>query len=177
LLLLWLATLVPASWWALLVPDQPLRATVAAGPEVDFMIEDLEVGPAPPAIEIAGAGEEPAPPARHLDPDWWTRAWNARIVFDRLPAPAPAPALPDTLVPPVLVGLLGLEASREFILAAADSVVEARLWQLVQEERLRLTDLDGLFTAIARARAYADMKSREAAMYGEFMFETVPVPR
>jgi len=32
-------------------------------------------------------------------------------------------------------------------------------------------------TSLARARAYADLKSREAAMFGEFQFETVPITK
>jgi len=174
LLLLGLALLVPEAWWYLLVPDRPLRALHTAGPEITFEGANVEVIAPPPVIETLPADERTAPLPPPPEPDWWTDAWNVRIDAD---LGRRAPALPDSLIPAPLRELIGAQATVALILAAPDSVVEARLWQLVEEERLGRNDLDGLFAAIARARAYADLKSREAAMYDEFIFETVPVPK
>lgn len=176
LLLLTGATLVPETWWWLLVPDRyrGREAELAAPAALELL--ELEVLPPPPPIAIApdDARREPPAPAPHLDPDWWTRGWNARIVPDLAPA---RPELPDSLLPRPLLDILGAQATLDLVLAQPDSVVQARIWWLTQEEQLSRDDLDGLFGAIAKARAYADLKSREAAMYDEFINETVPVPR
>jgi hypothetical protein len=170
-----LALAIPESWWWLLVPDRPILVTRAAGPAPALRLLELEVITPPPVIEAAPERPQDRPrPEPPLDPDWWTRGWNARIVGD---LPATGPALPDSLLPRPLLELLGARAALDLVLSQPDSVVQAQLWWLVEEERLARDDLDGLFTAVARARSYADKMSREAAMYDEFLLETVPVPR
>ena len=165
--------LVPGAWWRLLwsghsppreLPEHTFRA--------DLQIIELEpVRPPPPLAAATGADAQPE--ILPADPDWWWAAWHGRIEADwRSPA-----ALPDSLLPAPLLAMLGVRATVDLILAAPDSLIEARLWWLVQTEDLTLNDLDGFYTAIARARAYADLKSREAAMFNEFQFETVPVTR
>jgi hypothetical protein len=176
LLALLLLLLVPAPWWRALWSLQSLRALPARERAADFVV--LDVPPVRPPPPIAAAPDESDSPAAlerlwQRDPDWWEAAWRGRLIVDQ----RPAPSVSDTLLPAPLLALLGSRAAVELVLAMPDSAVTARLWWLVQQERLTYNDLDGIFTAIARARAYADLKSREAAMYGEFMFETVPVTK
>jgi hypothetical protein len=167
--------LAPAAWWWPLTARRGLgRVREPALPPHLHLVE-LEVLRAPPAI-VATPAEPPQrrPPAVHVDPAWWTRGWNARLVPW---AAATPPAVPDTLLPRPLLDLLGARAGLDLVLAQPDSAVEARLWWLAEEERLGRDDLDGVFSATARARALADLKSREAAIFDEFILETVPVPR
>jgi hypothetical protein len=173
-LLLVAATLVPEAWWWLLIPDRDARAPATAALDDAMELVELDVMPPPPPVEAAPDPPPDAgpPPEVLLDQDWWHRAWNLRIADDVAPR---RPTLPDSLVPLPLLALYGASASVDLILSQPDSVVQARLWWLVQEEQLTLDDLDGVFSAIAKARAFVDLKSREAAMFDEFIFETVPV--
>ena len=174
--LLLAALLVPEAWWWLLVPDRDLGRGRAREPAKGLELLDLEILRTPPEIVVSPdpRREDRPAPEPPLDPAWWTRAWNTRIVADLTTSPR---ALPDSLVPRPLLDILGARGTIELVLARPDSSVRAQLWLLVQEEKLACQDLDGLFSAIAKARAYADLKSREAAMYDEFLLETVPVPR
>ena len=172
--LLVLTSLTPEAWWWLLLPARDLTGAPPPTFNPVFELVELDVVAPPPVVvidveEINVPADEP-----HLDPDWWNQAWNARIDADlgrRLAAQ------PDSLVFQPLLDIWGAQATVELILAQPDSVVQARIWRLVQTEALTRDDADGMFAAIARARAYADMKSREAAMYDEFIDETVPVPK
>ncbi len=160
-----LALFVPEAWWWLLVPDKTLRAPAREITPAAFELVELEIRRPPPVIETASGdavvSEEPV----FVDTDWWNRAWEYRIEADLSRA---GTAIPDTLLPAALLEIYGAGATLDLILASPDSVVEARLWQLVQEDELRRDDLDGVFAAIAKARAFADLKAREAAMYDEF---------
>ena len=174
-LLVVLATLVPEAWWWLLIPDRDLTDSSSPifGPA--FELVDLEVAPPPPVVVVVDLERaEPLASVPHLDPDWWNHAWNVRIDADLGRRSA---ALPDSLLPQPLLDIWGAQATVALILAQPDCVVQARIWRLVQAEELTRNDADGMFSAIAKARSYADMKSREAAMYDEFIFETVPVPK
>ncbi len=174
-LLVLAALLVPESWWWLLVPDRDLGRHAASEVPTVLELMDLEIQFPPPEVVVTPEPDtlkrpEPEP---HVDPDWWTHSWNARIVADM----APAQTLPDSLLPSPLLDILGARATVELVLMQPDSLVQARIWWLAKEERYTRDDVDGLFSAIARARAYADMKQREAAMFDEFINETVPVSR
>ena len=172
-----LATLVPHAWWWLLIPDRNLTDSSPSSFGPTFELVELEVVAPPPVVLVTRDLEktDPLAPEPHLDPDWWTRSWDARIDADLARRRS---TLPDSLLlPQPLLDIWGAQATVELILAQPDSVVQARIWRLVQAEELTRDDADGLFSAIARARSYADMKSREAAMYDEFIFETVPVPK
>jgi len=170
------AMLVPESWWWLLIPDRDLEHRRGQVSPPAMQLVELEVVAPPPEIAAVPdpEPEDETEPEIHLDPDWWTRSWSARIVSDFAPAHA---AVPDSLLPRPLLDILGAQATVDLVLSQPDSAVQARIWWLVQEEELTRDDLDGLFSAIARARAYADMRQREAAMFDEFINETVPVPR
>jgi len=172
-LLLVVAMLVPASWWWLLIPDRELRHDQEAPAMLALQLMEEVVLPPPALVEEVMDIEEPEEEPVLVDPQWWTHAWEARLESHH----TYTTLLPDSLVPTPLLDIYGAQATLDLILAAPDSLVQANLWQLVQEESLSRNDLNGLFSAIARARSYADMKQREAAMFDEFMFETVPVTK
>jgi hypothetical protein len=167
---IWLA---PTSWWERLWPDGRLRGVGAPAPAPPLVIQRVEIV-TPPAVVEPVPADQPEAPRPEPEPRWWTDAWNARIVADRASQRA---AAADSLLPGPLRDLFGAQATVAMILATPDSVVTARVWRLVQQEQLSASDADGIFEAIARARAYADLRSREAAMFDEFLHETVPVPR
>jgi len=168
-----LVALLPQRWWNAVWPDGRLAARATEPPPAAFELVELAPGRPPSPIESDESPPTAPTPPRAPEAAWWEVGFRARIVADF----AAPPVLPDSLLPRPLLELWGARATTELILAAPDSAVHAQLWWLVQEERLAASDLGGLFTAIARARAYADLRSREAAMFDEFLNETVPVPR
>jgi hypothetical protein len=120
-------------------------------------------GDSPPVEVILGVIGRP-------EPAWWTRALDQRVIAD-LQAQAPNDTLPWEAV-----GAAGLPTTLEIVLAVPDSLVAARLWELKQEDEVGCADPFGYFRAVSRARAGQDLKSREAAMFGEFNNETIVVP-
>ena len=174
-LVLLLVFMMPVAWWRLLAPPRALHAACGRPDEPDLRIVELAVvRPIPEIREVLEDRPLREPDSLPLDPEWWQEAWHGRFADD---LHAPAAASPDSCLPPVLAAILNSRADLDLILDAPDSVIEARLWRLAQVEKLTRNDLEGFYSAIARARAYADLKSREAAMYGEFLNETVPVSR
>ncbi|MEZ4389207.1 MAG: hypothetical protein R3D98_16805 [Candidatus Krumholzibacteriia bacterium] len=166
--------LMPARWWDALWPSGRLRARQEArAVPPPLVLLELDVAPPPPvivAVEDPPRGDpEPPPP----DARWWTQAWTLRVDAD---LGRGLPAAADTLFMTPLRELWGAGATVERIIAEPDSVVEARLWQLVSEQRLARNDVAGIFAALAKARAYVDLKRREAAMYGEFGPDQIRVP-
>ena len=125
-----------------------------------------------PAVVLA---EDPPPVEVILgvigrpEPDWWRQALDGRVAQDFVPV------VPDT-APWASLGEPGLPATLELILATPDSATEHRLWELQREDDVDLSPLRWFFDAVARGRAYADLKSREAAMYDEGVHSTVTVP-
>jgi hypothetical protein len=166
---------MPAAWWDAIWPDGVLRDhDQARRPARELALVEVEILRPRPPLRIEPESRprprrDPLPP----DPAWWTQGWNRRIASD---FSAPPTVVPDSLVPRPLIDLWGAQATVDLILAAPDSAVQARLWQLVEEEQLARDDLSGLFSAIAKARSFVDLKRREAAMYGEFGPEIVRVP-
>ncbi len=171
--LLVLLLLVPAAWWRALWQRTRLQPRelplVAELP--DFAL--LEIAP-PPSVEVVvpTVARTREVPRELPDAMWWDRAWEVRVRSDLLRDAAPA--VTDT-TPWAALGALGLPTSLAAALAVPDSALAARVWELVWEDKVDLSRLADYFRAIGRGRTYADLKSREAAMFGEFMFETVPV--
>jgi len=166
--------LLPSSWWDAIWPDGRLRGRADdARPDHEFELIELAVRRPPPVVEaVAERPHQPPPPALLPEAEWWSQAWNVRIDADL----GRRVALPDSLLPVPLVDLWGAQATVELIMATPDSVVNARLWELVSEEQLGRNDLSGLYSTIAKARAYVDMKRREAAMFNEFGSDQIRVP-
>lgn len=166
--------LVPLPWWQTMwrstrhAPRQ--TAPLAEAPAFEL----LEIA-APPVVEIVPSTTEPSShevPREPPDAAWWDRAWEVRVHADLRRGAAPAVA--DT-TPWAALGALGLPTSLAEALTVPDSALAARVWELVWEDKVDLSRLADYFRAIGRGRAYADLRSREAAMFGEFLFETVPV--
>ncbi len=167
--------IMPARWWDAIWPAGRLRSRDAGRPSLAVLrLVDVEVI-APPAdvTVVPDPPEQAEPPPPSREPDWWSRAWEVRVARDLVRDPV---GPPDTLALAPLLELWGAGASVELILAQPDSVVDARLWQLVNEDALSRNDLSGLYSAIARGRAYVDMKRREAAMFDEFGRDQIRVP-
>jgi hypothetical protein len=171
--LLLLLLLVPAAWWRTLwLSTRPaLDASRIPAVATDFTV--LEIA-APRTVEaVVPADEKERERPRDLpDAAWWDHGWDVRVRSDLLGGPATAAA--DT-TPWARLGALGLPTSLQAALTVPDSVLAARIWELVWEDRVDLSQLADYFRAIGRGRAYADLRSREAAMFGEFLFETVPI--
>jgi len=179
----WLATLallvglclVPRRWWDRILPRGDLRPpTVSSLATVPLRGVELEILPAPPALATVPDREAPPEPLpAWRDASWWDRAWEVRITTDLATRSVPADA--DT-VPWDLLAAWELPLDDVAALALTDSVLALRIWEMALEESLDLSHLRAYFHAIGRARMYADLKSREAAMYDEFQFEEVMVP-
>jgi hypothetical protein len=166
---------LPAAWWDQLWPGRlPAGRQRAAPAHQTLRLVEVSVLPPAAAAPLAVTTEPPD----HESPlaDWWQSAWlpgpAAAVPRARLLALTP----PDSLAAPLRL-LLDTRATVETILAVPDSVIAACLWWLEETASLTADDRDGFYTRIARARAYADLKSREAAMFGEFQFETVPITK
>ena len=170
-LLSWLITvgllaalvLLPEAAWEAIWPDGRLRSRDGdehAG-HVFELVEVSVVRPLPPVVEtIPDPPDDQRRPARpEPEAAWWTQAWDVRIDADL----GRALVLPDSLVPAPLVEIWGAQATLDLILATPDSLLEAQLWQLVNEQQLGRNDLSGLYSAIAKARSYVDMKRRGPA--------------
>ncbi len=168
-----LLLLVPGAWWQTL-----WRSTRQTPRELPRLAEApaftlLEIAP-PPSVEMVAPDADLARESPREVPDaaWWDRAWEVRIQDDLLRHAAPSSAV---TTPWAALGALGLPTSLEAALTVPDSALAARVWELIWEDKVDLSHLADYFRAIGRGRAYADLKSREAAMFGEFLFETVPV--
>ncbi len=166
--------LLPRSWWDAIWPRGRLRPVAATPAPAALTVVEVVTVPPPRAVAARPDSTMPTTAGPVADAAWWDRAWHARVAADLAP---PVRTLPDSLIPGFLRDLWGSRATVDLILAAPDSVVQARLWLLVEQERVAASDVGGLFTAIARARSFADMKSREAAIFDEFLPASVPVPR
>lgn len=164
---------LPSTWWDAIWPDGRLAdhdGTMAAA--ASFELVEVEV--VIPRVEVVERQvvdrQEPTP---RPEPDWWTGAWNVRVAG--LPEQLQR-ARQDTSPAAPLAVLRDANAAVATLLARPDSTIDARLWQLVTEEQLGRRDWNGFYAAVAKARAYLDLKQREAAMFNEFGADQVRVP-
>jgi hypothetical protein len=168
-----LLLLVPATWWQavwLRTRLQPREAPPLSG-RPDFVL--LEIA-GPQVVEVVPVMDKTVHdlPRELPDAAWWDRGWEVRVQTGLWPDVMPA--APDT-TPWATLGALGLPTSLAAALTMPDSALTAKVWELVWEDKLSLREFADYFRAIGRSRVYADLRSREAAMFGEFIFETVPV--
>jgi len=172
LLLLGGLLLVPSAW----IQSFFSPLDLAAGGRDAGRRQWLTILP-PPEIEVAAADEPPPPePDRtrrrpREDPRWWTEGWEVRtgdqVARDLRPAPADSAA--------VVLEALGLD--RDFMTRVRpDSVMARRLLILQREDSFRFDELKPYLAAMAKSRAYADMMSRAADMYGEHLQSAIMVP-
>ncbi len=129
----------------------------------------------PPAVTVE-VEPEPGPRKRENpvvpeDPRWWLEGWRVKtgtaLVRDLAPSPADSAA--------TLLTMLGLD--EDFLQQARpDSVLASRLILLRVEDSMDLTEIKPYLEAMTRSRAYADILSRAADMYDDFLDFTIMTP-
>ncbi len=133
----------------------------------------------PPAVQMIPHREPdiPDPPTdlsrleTHHDPDWWSQGW--RIMTMNQESATHRQAVADSVV--ILLAALGVE--RDFMnRARPDSVLAARLFILQVEDSFKFDELKPYLTAMARARDYADIMSRAADIYDDFLRTEIMTP-
>ena len=143
-----LPAIPPARWITLLPPPD-----IASEP-------DLLPEPLP--------SKETSPPE---DPRWWSQGWQVvtgtAVTRDLRPTPADSVAV---LLTELGVGLDFLQQVRP------DSLLATRLALMQVEDSMRFDELKPYLSAMTRARAYADILSRAADMYGDFLQSKIMVP-
>jgi hypothetical protein len=129
----------------------------------------------PPAVMVE---VEPAPEPRERekpvlpeDPRWWLEGWRIKtgsaLIQDLAPSPADSAA--------ALLVMLGLD--EDFLQQARpDSVLASRLILMRVEDSMDLTEIKPYLEAMTRSRAYADILSRAADMYDDFLDFTIMTP-
>jgi hypothetical protein len=134
----------------------------------------------PPAVQMVPdrQPDNPDPPTdvsrlqTHHDPDWWSQGWRVMTMAEEA-ATSGRPAVADSVV--ILLAALGV--ARDFMsLARADSVLAARLFLLQVEDSFKFDELKPYLTAMARAHDYADIMSRAADMYDDFLRQEIMTP-
>jgi len=133
----------------------------------------------PPQVEIVPDHQRETTPSRldpefpesHRDPDWWTQGWRIRPVVDA--GPQEVQAVVDSVR--ILLRALGVE--RDFITRTRpDSVLANRLALLRIEDSFKFDEMKPYLSAMARSRAYADIMSRAADMYDDFLRQEIMTP-
>lgn len=118
--------------------------------------------------------DQPEPKSIVDQSKWWTEAWQVRTeitVVDDLTGPRSQPT--DSL--DIFLQELGL--GREiFELARPDSILAARLVLLRRQESWEFDHMKPYLEGLTRSRAYADILSRAADMYGDFLQSEIMTP-
>jgi hypothetical protein len=107
----------------------------------------------------------------HQDPDWWVQGVAIRpLEVPRISGPE---AVPDS----VMILLAALGVSRDFMTRARpDSVLASRLFMMQIEDSFKFDELKPYLSAMARARDFADIMSRAADMYDDFLRTEIMTP-
>lgn len=174
LLFLGAVFLVPRSWIDSFFSPLDLDAhdQAAAGrrwmailPPPEIEVERSETLPEPLPDH-----EKPRPPRE--DPGWWTAGWEVRAgdgVTDDF-----TPVRRDSAVAIVMEAL---DLGQDFMTRTRpDSVMAQRLHLLQTEDSFKFDELKPYLSAMARSRAYADIMSRAADMYGEHLQSEIMTP-
>lgn len=170
-----LVFLVPASWIAAFFSPLSLAERMDREQEASWMV----ILPPPQVEVVSDFHPEPPqpetpedPPPQHQDPDWWSRGW----VIQASPE-AVAPQGRQTAADSVAILLTALGVERDFMTRAKpDSVLAAKLFILQVEDSFKFDELKPYLTAMARARDYADIMSRAADMYDDFLGREIMTP-
>ena len=170
-----LVFLVPESWISAFFSPLSLAERMERARETSWMV----IQPPPPVEMVSDLDpelpqpetpEDPPPP--HEDPDWWSRGWMIQASPEAV-APRASLATGDSVA--ILLAALGVE--RDFMTRARpDSVLAARLFILQVEDSFKFDELKPYLTAMARARDYADIMSRAADMYDDFLGSQIMTP-
>ncbi len=132
-------------------------------PQVEI-VPDLHTETSPPQ-------PDPTSPKPHRDPDWWFRGWRVLAAPDTPVARPQAPA--DSVA--ILLTALGVE--RDFMARVRpDSVMASRLFLMQVEDSFKFDELKPYLEAMARSRDYADIMSRAADMYDDFLATEIMTP-
>ena len=143
----------PDPLWMVILPPPPVEVVP------DVQPKDTDRQPEPDRDEI------------HQDPDWWSRGWIIRTAEE--PPAAISHSVPDSVA--ILLTALGVE--RDFInRARPDSVLAARLFIMQVEDSFNFDELKPYLSAMARSRDYADILSRAADMYDDFLGSEIMTP-
>jgi len=132
----------------------------------------------PPEIEVETPQTPPAAkpdePPVFRPADWWRRGVAVAITGDDSPADlvADRPAAVDSIR--TALDMLGV-APDLLTRARPDSILAARLRMLRVEEGFRFDELKPYLYALSRAAAYADIMSRSADMFGDFLDQEIMV--
>ena len=142
---------------------EPPRPWLVLMPPPEIVVRSVPPGRAPVVpLELP----EPPPVAA-----WWRAGWRIRVAATPLRSPRPTPV--DSAH--FLLQSLGLD--RELaVRTRPDSLLAIRLLLLQREDAYRFDELKPYFEAMTRARAYADIQSRAADMYDDFLAGEIMVP-
>ena len=168
------AFLLPQPWIDAFFTPLSLLDRIERAPDPQWLVilppPPIEMVPDLPA-DVPDPRPEPDPDEVHQDPDWWSRRWIIRTVVE--PPAAGSPAADDSVA--ILLAALGVE--RDFInRARPDSVLAARLFILQIENSFNFDEMKPYLSAMARSRDYADIMSRAADMYDDFLGSQIMTP-
>lgn len=164
---------VPRSWYDFFFSPLNLRSpdklsgeswlTLMAPPEIQIEpespINDLEDPP------------PPEPPPQFLEQDWWTRGLEVHLTDQAMAALKPS--VDDSLR--YVMNKLSI-TSDLLRTTRPDSLLSARLILLGRMDALDLEELKPYLKAMTRSRAWADIHSREAAMFDNHLGSQIMVP-
>ena len=168
------AFLLPQPWIDAFFTPLSLLDRIERAPDPQWLVilppPPIEMVPDLPA-DVPDPRPEPDPDEVHQDPDWWSRRWIIRTVVE--PPVAGSRAVDDSVA--ILLAALGVE--RDFInRARPDSVLAARLFILQIENSFNFDEMKPYLSAMARSRDYADIMSRAADMYDDFLGSQIMTP-
>jgi hypothetical protein len=110
-------------------------------------------------------------PKPHRDPDWWSQGWRV------MTAPDSPTARPQASADSVAILLTALGVERDFMTRIRpDSVLASRLFLMQVEDSFRFDELKPYLEAMAKSRDYADIMSRAADMYDNFLATEIMTP-
>ena len=161
----------PAAWINSLFPSHSNRISgadtkpphwITLIPPVDITFE--------PDTDLEPEQVMPLIPLIREDPRWWAEGVQiqAEIAVVRDFSPSPTDSI-TVLLEELGVGLDFLQ------LARPDSVLANRLALMRVEDSMRFDELKPYLEAMTRSRAYADILSRAADMYGDFLQSEIMV--
>ena len=114
---------------------------------------------------------DPARTKAHRDPDWWSRGWRV------MTATKPPASRPRASADSVAILLTALGVERDFMTRVRpDSVLASRLFLMQVEDSFNFDELKPYLEAMARSRDYADIMSRAADMYDNFLATEIMTP-
>lgn len=166
--------LVPSHWLDLFFPPAETRAITRQKMPVGWLqiLPPLEMES---IREMTAPSKKPDPPKKNTpsvdDPRWWTAAWQVKTTSESTFLQAPSSRDSVSLLLETLG--VGMDFSRK---ALPDSLLNHRLMLLRIEEGFSFEELKPYLSALGKARAMADKKSREAAMYDEHLGSQIMVP-